>query len=461
MLRLDLIRPLLWIEKCRVPAATALIATFVLLAGMAFGQEVQGPASNASTRAFDPVNGTSVEQAVTIALRDNAELDAMRKEVEAAEVLLRQAGSRPNPTLDIRGSQQAGGSDNSFMIEGGLPLELGGRRAARVAVAAKDLEIRRLAAAEQERTLAFEVRNKFGEALAAIMKLQFIERTITLAKNNVDLVAAQVAEGRRPPLDQNMELVELNRIRALRESSEAAVELKILELKNLLGVAPDLPFAIRGELVGLLEPIPPEAVAAERAIETRPDLQAARAAEGFAAARGRQARAEGRLDAELMVGYQRMRSSFPLLDMNSQTGALMTMNEQMNFVTFGVKLMLPVRDRKEGMAAAARLEENAARSRREFGELTAKRQIAASYVRYNRAMRAKEIYRIGVREQAEKNLDVVRQMYELGSRTLLDHIAEQRRFIETENGYIDALLEVFLARSEILRTTNSPELINK
>ncbi|KXK07363.1 MAG: hypothetical protein UZ17_ACD001000020 [Acidobacteria bacterium OLB17] len=124
MLRLDLIRPLLWIEKCRVPAATALIATFVLLAGMAFGQEVQGPASNASTRAFDPVNGTSVEQAVTIALRDNAELDAMRKEVEAAEVLLRQAGSRPNPTLDIRGSQQAGGSDNSFMIEAAFPWSL-------------------------------------------------------------------------------------------------------------------------------------------------------------------------------------------------------------------------------------------------------------------------------------------------------------------------------------------------
>lgn len=74
---------------------------------------------------------------------------------------------------------------------------------------------------------------------------------------------------------------------------------------------------------------------------------------------------------------------------------------------------------------------------------------------------AREIYRVGVRDQAAANLNVVRQTYELGSRTLLDHIAEQRRFIDIENGYIDALLEVYLARTEILRAANAAELINK
>lgn len=445
----------------RIVRLATLIFGMLLAAASALGQDLSAATSKSSSRFIDAVNGTTVEQAVARALKDNPELNAVRTDVEAGEALLRQAGSRPNPTLDVRGTKQFGGSDGSFMIEGGLPLELGGRRAARVAVAGKELEIRRLAAADRELQLAAEVRNKFGEVLAAVMKLQFAEKTLTLAKTNFDLVSAQVTEGRRPPLEQNMEIVELNRIRAMLEGAEAAAELRLLELKNLLGMDPKQPFTIRGDLGQMLDPIPPENTASERAIETRPDVAATRAMEELAAARSGQARAEGRIDGELMLGYQRMRSSFPLMDINSQTGALTTMNENMNFLTFGIKLMLPLRDRKEGMIAAAKLDEKAAHSRTEFSELTARREIAASYIRYERARRAFEIYRVGVRDQAAANLDVVRQTYELGSKTLLDYIAEQRRFIETENGYIDALLEVFLARTEILKATNSAELTNK
>ena len=445
----------------RIVRLATLIFGMLLAAASALGQDLSAATSKSSSRFIDAVNGTTVEQAVARALKDNPELNAVRTDVEAGETLLRQAGSRPNPTLDVRGTKQFGGSDGSFMIEGGLPLELGGRRAARVAVAGKELEIRRLAAADRELQLAAEVRNKFGEVLAAVLKLQFTEKTLTLAKANFDLVSAQVTEGRRPPLEENMEIVELNRIRAMLEGAEAAAELRLLELKNLLGMDPKQPFTIRGDLGQMLDPIPPENTASERAIETRPDVAATRAMEELATARSGQARAEGRIDGELMLGYQRMRSSFPLMDINSQTGALTTMNENMNFLTFGIKLMLPLRDRKEGMIAAAKLDEKAAHSRTEFSELTARREIAASYIRYERARRAFEIYRVGVRDQAAANLDVVRQTYELGSKTLLDYIAEQRRFIETENGYIDALLEVFLARTEILKATNSAELTNK
>ena len=86
-------------------------------------------------------------------------------------------------------------------------------------------------------------------------------------------------------------------------------------------------------------------------------------------------------------------------------------------------------------------------------------EVATALARYQRAARAMEIYRVGVREQASSNLNVIWQTYELGSRTLLDYIAEQRRFIEIENGYIDTLLETYLARVEMLRTAAEPKLI--
>lgn len=61
------------------------------------------------------------------AIASNAELIAMRKEAEAGEALLRQAGLRPNPTLELSGARLLGGTDNN-KSQGKLPLELGGRR---------------------------------------------------------------------------------------------------------------------------------------------------------------------------------------------------------------------------------------------------------------------------------------------------------------------------------------------
>jgi cobalt-zinc-cadmium efflux system outer membrane protein len=182
------------------------------------------------------------------------------------------------------------------------------------------------------------------------------------------------------------------------------------------------------------------------------------AVEKLAAARVGQARSEGRIDADVMIGYQRMQSGFPLLGVDEMSGALLPIEQRMNFFTFGVRLNLPVRNRNQGLVAASLLEEQAARNRREFGELTIRREIAVAYARYNRAFRAMEIYRVGVRDRAADNAEVVRQTYELGSKTLLDYIAEHHRYIETENGFIDAQLEAYLAMVEILKATNDPAL---
>jgi outer membrane protein, heavy metal efflux system len=403
--------------------------------------------------------GKSADELVRTALANNPEVAAMRNEAEAGEALIRQARLRPNPSLEVSGQRQIGGmGDNSLMVEGGLPLELGGRRGARIRVAERELDIRRAALAESERQLAADVRSKFGESIAAVLKLKFTEDLLAMAEENLGLVTAQVSEGRRPPLEQSMEQVELNRIRALREMSEGTVEIRLFELRNLVGMEPEEPLVLRGDLDTLKMSIPPQATAEQMALRLRSDLIGAAAVRELAAARVVQARSEGRVDADVMLGYQRMRSGFPLMGIEMDTGALLPIEQRMNFFTFGVRLNLPVRNRNQGMVAAAELEQQAAVNRLEFGELTVKREVAAAYARYNRAFRAMEIYRVGVRDRAAVNADVVRQTYELGSKTLLDYIAEHHRYIEAENGYTDAQLEAYLAMVEILKAINAPEL---
>ena len=409
---------------------------------------------------LDLQNGMTADEAVAFALENNGEIQALRKEVDAAGSLVKQAGLRANPKLGANGARQIGGMDSQLMVEGMLPLELGGRRGARIAVAQAELEIRELALANQERLLAAEVRAKFGEVLANIRKLELLERILANANQGYEIIAAKVTEGRTAPLEQNMLLVELNRLRSLRETAEGRVETAMFELKNSIGMSPREPLRLRGDFENLLAALPSVDEAVAGALRSRSDLQGARAMERLAVARLEQARAEGRIDASVKAGYQRMRSGFPLSGFD-ETGALQPIENRMHFFTFGVEIDLPVHNRNQGMIEAALFEQGAAQKRIEFGELTVRREVNVAFARYNRAVRALTIFQNGVRDQADANRQVVWQTYELGKRTLSDYIAEERRFLEVENELIDALLETYLARIEILKAANLAELTQK
>jgi cobalt-zinc-cadmium efflux system outer membrane protein len=412
------------------------------------------PSNSSLTKYFDPQTGISVDQAVTYALEHNGELLAARKEIDAAHALVKQAALRPNPKVDGTLSKTVTGTDNTITVNGMLPLELGGRRPARIRVAERELEMRRQDVANRERMLAADVRAKFGEALAAIIKLGFDEDLIATSQRGYNLVAARVTEGGTAPLEQNMVLVELNRLRSMRETAEGKAQIEMLELRNLIGMRPEEPLRLRGDFSDVIAPLAALADATDRARSDRPDLKLAKAAESFAEARIEQARAEGRLDASLLAGYQRMEFGYPLSGIND-VGQLRPIQGSFHYFTVGVSLDLPVRNKNQGAIEATVAEAEAAKRRREFLELTVRREVASAYANYNSAARAAEIFRVGVKDQANANLDVVRQTYELGSKTLIDYLGEQRRFIDLQNGYIDALLDTYKARVEIERATAS------
>jgi cobalt-zinc-cadmium efflux system outer membrane protein len=411
-------------------------------------------------RYVDPTNGMTADEAVEYALRNNGELIALRKESEAARAMVKQARARANPSLEINGARQIGGKDNNVMVQGSLPLELGGRRSTRILVAEHEVIVREKIIADRERVLATEVRAKFGEALAQTLKLKLTDELLDAAEKGFQLVKARVDEGKIAPLEQNMTLVEVNRLRSMRESDAGKVEVAMLELRNMLGMKPEEPLRLRGDFNNLIEPLPSLAEETTRALQTRPDLQTMRAMEELAGAQIEQARAEGRFDASLTAGYQRMNNSFPVNGLDD-TGQLRPVQDVFHYWTFGVMIQLPVRNRNQGAIGAAIANREAAQARREFAELTVRREVASAFARYERAARSMEIFRVGVREQAYANLDVVRLTYEYGARTLIDYLVEQRRYIELENSFIDSQLEVYLARVEMMRATAAMELKRK
>jgi cobalt-zinc-cadmium efflux system outer membrane protein len=407
-------------------------------------------------RLIEPANGMTADDLVRYAFDHNGDLAAARKMIAEARGRLRQAGLKPNPMLEVSGTQAVTGPDNNQMIGVELPLELRGRRKARVSVAEREVEMREAEVRDFERRLAADVRMKYAEAIAAARNLKFTEELLDLTRNSHQLIKARVELGRSAPLEQSLVWVELNKADAMRIGFDSKTEMAMFELKKIIGSPPGEPLRLRAGFELQQQP-PPQSEALRRALESRPDLSALRAAESLAAAQTEQARVEGKIDASIFANYQRMSFGYDIRGFND-AGALAPVTGVFHYATFGLRLTLPTRNKNQGLIESAAAAEAAARHRREFAELVVRNEVAAAYVRLDRAQAASAIYRDRVREAAARNLDILRQAHTLGQKTVLDTIAEQRRFIEVETGYTDLLKEHLDALIEIDRVVGSPLL---
>jgi cobalt-zinc-cadmium efflux system outer membrane protein len=396
----------------------------------------------------------TVDELVTRALADHPDVRAVRLEVEAAEGRLRQAGLRPNPMLDL-GGQKALSPDNNLTVGVTVPLDLNGRKEGRVGVAERELEIKRALVRERERRLRADVRMKAGELLAAQRNLGVTDHLLRVNREAFALIGERARRGAVPPLEASLLEVEVNRLDASQRLLAGRVEVFTVQLKSLAGMPPDVALRLRGELAG-----PPLAIgraeAVREALAGRADLDAARGEAAMATAQVRKERAEGRWDASINVGYQRQDFGFPLNGLTS-SGATRPIQDVFHYFGGGVSITLPVRNQNQGNIAAAIATAKAAERRVDAATLTVRQEVEAAFAQYGAAARSLAVYERGVRDTASRNLDVVRQTYQLGRTTLLDVIAEQRRFIDVEMGYTESLKQVYDAAVDLDRAVGKAE----
>jgi len=383
----------------------------------------------------------TIDELVGRALAENPELQAAHAEVEAARGRLLQAGLRPNPMLDVGFQKSVTGPDNNVTVGVTLPLDLNRRQAGRLGVAERELPLKQAQIADRERMLRAEVRLKAGELLAARRNLGITEELLAANRQALGLVRERVRRGSAPSLDENLMLVEVNRLDATREVLEGQVEVLRLQLRTLLGLEPDVSLSVRGELHFAPAKLSREE-GLRQVLTTRPDLLAARAEVEMAGAKVRKEEAEGRWDASVNVGYLRQDFGYGLNGL-TERGELRPITDVFHYVGGGVTVTLPVRNRNQGNIAAALAEAQAGGHRLDAATLMVRQEVAAAFTQQEAAERALATYTRGVWEVARQNLAVVRKAYELGRHPLLDVIAEQRRYIEVEMGYTDVLKHAY------------------
>ncbi len=408
---------------------------------------VTPPAGSAVRLYYDPVQGASSTDLVRRALRSNGELAAARLDIERARARLRQAGLRPNPTLDFeqttgRLTGSAGERETSVGVS--VPLELGGQRRRRVEMARVELEAAEAEFADRERRLAAEVLGLYAEALSSLRELEITEGLTDLDLKTVVVVQARVNEGESAPIELNLLRAEVERLRSRRALTEGRLQATLLRLKLLAGVPPAEPLRLREELARPALRQPPGSLEAsvEVALRTRPDVRLARLTEEAAEAGLRLARAQSSPEVTAFTRYTVSRGAFD----DTPVG---TLRDKDRLLTFGVSVGLPVFNKNQGAKAEAATAIAQARARREFLEAVVRSEVASAYARFEAASKALLTYEQGVIQRSQDNVRVMRAAYELGQFSVTELLAEQRRLVDSQRDFTEALTEQYRALADL------------
>ena len=403
---------------------------------------------------FDPLQGASSNDLIRRALSSNGEIAAVRLEIDRARARLRQAGLRPNPTLDFEQSNgkytgSSGESETSIGVS--LPLEVGGQRRRRIEFARAELEAVEAEVADRERRLAAEVRSVYVEALAALRELEITENLNNLDLQTTRFIQARVNEGETAPIELNLVRAEVDRLRSRRALVEGRLKASLLKLKNLAGISAAEPLRLREDLSKPVLPAPPASLAAaiDIALRHRPDLKLARLNEEVAQAGLSLTRANSTPDVTAFSRYTLNRSSYE----DTPVGVR---NDRDKLLTFGVSIGIPVFNRNQGTKAEFAVAISQAERRREFLETVVRSEVESAFARYQAAQVAVTTYEQGVIARSTDNIRVVRAAYELGQFSITDLLNEQRRLVDSQRDFTETLSEQYRALADLQAALGTP-----
>ena len=430
----------------------SVVFILTMLGGVAPSAQVTSVPESLSARYRDPVRGLSLQGAMTRAIEQEPSLRAARSEIEVARARRQQAGLRPNPAASFERREEPAGTDHQTMVGVEWPLDLF-RRGGRMAVADGEVVATEIAVTDRQRLLAANVRMRYGEVLAGVRESDILDEVVNTTRRQLALVRSRVEEGASPPIERDLLDVELRRLESDRRLQAGRTEAAVFELKRLLGLAPDSPLTVRDALEDVVQretmerPAPSSDTAK---IQLRPDVREADARITIADARIGRAQREGRLDLSVYGNYARMDAGFPQFGFAPDGG-----NERVrgvfHYLAGGVKVTMPLFNRNQGEVAAARAERTGAAATLDAARLTAAAEVAVARALDERASQAVGLYSGGAQALARQNLTVVVQTYELGRVTIFDVLAEQRRYLEVERAYSDALRAAYEARTALRR----------
>ncbi len=419
-------------QKIRLAASAA--ALWLAACSGAFAQSLpQGPIAGEPARsaaAQTPAASLSLAQAIAWALAGNPELAAATRQLEATEGQVLQGRARPNPELaysleDTRTRTRT----QSWQLN--LPIELGGKRAART----KAAEMARAQAQTQhgalQATLRANVAAAYFDVLTAQERLALARDSVALAQSSTDAVAKRVAAGKVSPVEESKARVAQAGMRV--ELAQAASEERNARsrLTALLG-AVDAPFTV---LEGQADTLPsvPSFAELQPLMASAPSLVLAR------------------MEVERRQALTALEQSKRVPDVTVSAGLQRSNETQRNVLLFGVSVPLPVFDTNQGNLLEALKLEDKAREELQGATVRLHSEVAQAHERLATIAAQIHLLQQDVLPGAKSAYEAASIGFAHGKFNFLEVLDAQRTYFLAKSQYLQALGEAHRAAADVDR----------
>ena len=439
-------KPQAWRGRKKIGlAASAAAILLVAASGSALSQGVsQRPVVGEEalqTAATAPATPLSLTKAIELALEGSPEVAAATRQWEATEGQVLQGRARPNPELaysleDARSRTRI----QSWQLN--LPVELGGKRAARTKAAEKSREQAQAQLNELKAALRANVAAAYFDVLTAQERLVLAKDSVALAKSSTDTVAKRVAAGKVSPVEESKARVAEAGIRV--ELAQAASEQRnaLSRLFALLGKI-EAPFTV---LEGKAENLPPVPKLADlqSLISSSPAVVLAR------------------IEVDRRKALTDLEQSKRVPDITVSAGIQRSNETQRNILLFGVSVPLPVFDRNQGNLLEALKLEDKARDELQGATVRLHSEVAQAQERLSTIAAEVQSLRQDVLPGAKSAYDAATIGFENGKFNFLEVLDAQRTYFTAKSQYLKALGEAHRAAADVDRLlggSTGPRLI--
>lgn len=371
--------------------------------------------------------------AVRLAFERNAGLRAATREIDIAGGQRIQAGARPNPEISFT-SEGLKKEQRTRTVELSQSLELGGKRAARIAAADVGIDIASAELAAARTSLRADVVTAFFDVVAAQERLQLAQASQELAQRVTAAAARRVIAGKISPVDETRARV-----------AESGSKIEVNQAANDLALAKRQLAATWGsksaDFTSVIVPEPATGDAPDR-----PDTTAyLPGAPQLARARLEISRQESLVNVE-----RRLRVPDVTVIVGSQR------EEQFGQATprqtvVGLSVPLPFFNRNQGNVLSALRRADQAKDQFVATESRLATELAAASTRLDSARSELRILRNEILPGAESAYDASSKGFELGKFGFLDVLDAQRTLVQGKTQYVRALAESHRAAAEIDR----------
>ncbi len=372
----------------------------------------------------------TLDRALELAISRSPGISAARHELEATSGAIQQAGALRNPELNAS-VEDTRGATRTTTATIGFPLESGGKRAARLAVANRSRDIAQAELSNAQAQVRASVIAAFFGTLVAQERFKVAADSAELAGRNADAVTRRVAAGKVSPVDETRARVD--QANAQLEAAEAQAELQGAR-RSLSALWGEYEPAF-SEVLGDTADVPTFAPGSElaRRLEASPVLLASRLEADRRRALIEVERSKAAPDVTLSLGARR----------DNELGRTQAI--------VGISIPLPFFDRNQGAIYEAAKRAQRADDDYQIARARALTELQQAASQLSVARTSLQVLQMTVLPAAQRAHDAARQGFDAGKFSLLDVLDAQRSLLQARTRYLNTLSSAYQAAAAIDR----------